>query len=80
MGTGREAACQKWPKPKAGLRSKTNIASHLEQSKQVIAVADWDLEEGEEHNGHNPDVEARLSSKEVGNGTGKGLGCTREIA
>ena len=75
MGTGREAACQKWPKPKAGLRSKTNIASHLEQSKQVIAVADRDLEEGEEHNGHNPDVEARLSSKEVGDGTRRRLGC-----
>ena len=51
---------------------------HLEQGKQVVAVVDRDLEEGEEHHGDNPDVEARLPSIEVGNGTERGLGRKKE--
>ena len=52
---------------------------HLEQGEQVVAVVDRDLEEGEEHHGDNPDVEARLPSVEVGNGTERGLGSKKEM-
>ena len=56
----------------------SDAGSHLEQGKQVVAVVDGDLEEGEEHDGHNPDVKARLSTKEVRDGTEGWLYCRRE--
>ena len=55
----------------------SDAGTHLKQGKQVVAVVDGDLEEGEEHDGHNPDVEARLSTKEVRDGTEGWLYCRR---
>ena len=61
------------PEDRVQLQSETK-SFHLEQGEQVIAVVDRDLEEGEKHHSDNPNVEARLPSKEVGNGTRGGLG------
>ena len=61
------------------LSNQCSFQIHLEQSKQLIAVAERDLQGCEEYDGDNPDVEARLPSKEVGDGTGRGLGCEKKI-
>ena len=41
---------------------------YLKESIEVVAPADGDLEEAEDHGGDNPNVETCLAPKEVSNG------------
>jgi hypothetical protein len=74
-----ERGLEQWKHPEGGdhLRGGalggTEAGEDLKESIEVVAVADRDLHEAEDHDGHNANVEAGLAAIEVGNGTGNSV-------